>query len=142
MQQACVFQTLFRIAALVEQPQHRSFPFFRRYGKNFGKSFIFVPTWLNNVPRMRVRTAGERALEELLELVVANERLDGTPAHVVRCKLEYIKRNRKNWEVIYEYVTKQDAVTTLAMIEEANDKVRPMRHFCLRTRILHVSASF
>ncbi len=73
---------------------------------------------------MRVRSAEDRKLEELLELVVLNERLHGSrPAWEVRNRLEYLKLRRRNWEAIYHYITETDAAATLQLIEEANLKV-------------------
>lgn len=93
---------------------------FRRYGKDFGKGFFLYPEWLRNVPRVRVRTSASRPLDTLLEVAVLNERLKGTDPWEVRRKLEYIKMRRKNWEKIYEHITKQEAVATLEAIEEAS----------------------
>lgn len=87
-------------AVLPGNPPHiRSFAR-RRYGSRFGKQPSFwdvAERALNKFPRVRVRTASERALEEFLELAVVNERLNGTPAHEVRHRLDYLRRNRKNW---------------------------------------------
>lgn len=41
----------------------------------------------------------------------------------IRNRLEYLKRRRRNWELVYQFVTKEDAECTLARIEEANQKV-------------------
>lgn len=99
---------------------------FRRYGKHFGSIHKLNFDWLEAVPRVRVRTKDSRQLDELLELAVLNERLAGrSEPWQARQKLEYIRKRRKNWERIVEYVTKQDTAATLAMIEEANRKVRP-----------------
>ncbi len=73
---------------------------------------------------MRIRSAEDRKLEELVELTVLNERLNGRPSWAVRRRLEYLKLRRRNWEAIYHYITETDAVATLALIEEANRKVR------------------
>ncbi|GLI60511.1 hypothetical protein VaNZ11_002675 [Volvox africanus] len=97
---------------------------FRRYGKNFGGIHKLNLDWLEAVPRVRIRTKDSRQLDELLELAVLNERLAGRlEPWQARQKLEYLRKRRKNWERIFEYVTKQDAAATLAMIEEANRKV-------------------
>jgi chlorophyllide a oxygenase len=104
-----------------EDPEAR----FRRYGKHFGGLHKLNLDWLESVPRVRVRTKDSRQLDELLELAVLNERLAGRlEPWQARQKLEYLRKRRKNWERIFEYVTKQDAAATLAMIEEANRKVR------------------
>ena len=41
----------------------------------------------------------------------------------MRKRLDYLKCRRQQWEAVYEYVTKTDAATTLATIEEAYAKV-------------------
>lgn len=95
---------------------------FRHYGPEFGGSHKM--DWLDAVPRVRVRRTEDRQLDELLELAVLNERLSGNmPAWEARRRLEYLRLRRKNWERIYEYITKTDAVATLAAIEEASRKV-------------------
>lgn len=43
----------------------------------------------------------------------------------IRNRLEFLKSRRRNWELVYQYVTKEDAECTLAKIEEANQKVAP-----------------
>jgi hypothetical protein len=97
---------------------------FRRYGKLFGGGYKLSAEWLKDVPRVRVRRTEERAKDELLELAVLNERLAGNKQPwEARQRLEYIKMRRKNWEHVYDYVTKTDAAATLALIEEANEKV-------------------
>lgn len=97
---------------------------FRRYGKHFGGIHKLNLDWLDAVPRVRVRTSDSRKFDELLELAVLNERLAGhLEPWQARQKLEYLRKRRKNWERIFEYVTKQDAAATLAVIEEANRKV-------------------
>lgn len=102
---------------------------FRRYGQHFGGAGFKVleagQAWMNSVPMVRVRTAENRKMEELLELAVLNERLSGSlQPWEVRRKLDYLRMRRKNWQRIYEYVTKQDTAATLAMIEDASRKVR------------------
>lgn len=97
----------------------------RRYGRHFGQNFkINMEEWMDAAPRVRVRKAAQRPVNDILELAVLNERLAGsaTPWEA-RQKLEYLKMRRRNWERIYEYVIKQDAAATLAVIEEASDKV-------------------
>ncbi|KXZ55126.1 hypothetical protein GPECTOR_3g278 [Gonium pectorale] len=104
----------------IEDPEQK----FRRYGKHFGGIHKLNLDWLEAVPRVRVRTKDSRQLDELLELAVLNERLAGRlEPWQARQKLEYLRKRRKNWERIFDYVTKQDAAATLAMIEEANRKV-------------------
>ncbi|EFJ44919.1 chlorophyll a oxygenase [Volvox carteri f. nagariensis] len=108
------------VPSIVEDPEAK----FRRYGKHFGGIHKLNLDWLEAVPRVRVRTKDSRQLDELLELAVLNERLAGRlEPWQARQKLEYLRKRRKNWERIFEYVTKQDAAATLAMIEEANRKV-------------------
>ncbi|KAG2493055.1 hypothetical protein HYH03_008718 [Edaphochlamys debaryana] len=97
---------------------------YSRYGKHFGGLHKLNLDWLDNVPRVRVRTNDSRQLDELLELAVLNERLSGRlQPWQARQKLDYLRKRRKNWERIFEYVTKTDASATLAMIEEANRMV-------------------
>ncbi len=36
------------------------------------------------------------------------------------------KLRRRNWEAIYHYITETDAVATLALVEQANDSIRPV----------------
>ena len=80
-------------------------------------------SWLGDVPRVRVRNLSDRQMEQLGELVIANERLAGRPTTAVRTRIEFLKRRRSVWEGIYNIVTKQDAAATLAAVEEANQKV-------------------
>jgi len=44
-------------------------------------------------------------------------------AAAVRRRVDYLKRRRRNWELVYQYVTNEDALCTLENIEEANRKV-------------------
>lgn len=96
---------------------------FRRYGSNFGGVYQLTEELMKSVPRVRVRTAASRQVDQLQDLAVLNERLAGSQGWEARQKLEYLKTKRKNWEAIYNYVTKQDAAATLAVIEEASRKV-------------------
>lgn len=65
-----------------------------------------------------------RKHDELLELVVLNERLSGEHSPwETRRRLEYLKKQRSNWEAIYNYMTTTDAAATLELVEEANKKV-------------------
>ncbi|GIL85233.1 hypothetical protein Vretimale_10723 [Volvox reticuliferus] len=97
---------------------------FRRYGKDFGGIHELNLDWLGAVPRVRNRTKDPRQLDELLELAVLNERLaDRMEPCEARQMLEYLRKRRESWERIFEYVTKQDAAATPAMIEEAIRKV-------------------
>lgn len=96
----------------------------RQYGEWFGKVFS-LPSWIDEAPRVRVRTIARRQMDDLVELAVLNERLSG--AHdpwEARNKLELIRQRRKNWEHIYNNITKREAAATLDMIEEANEQVQ------------------
>ena len=79
-------------------------------------------------PRIRMRSVDERQRGQLAELAVLNERLAGRQSWQIRQKLEHLKSRRRIWELIYEYVTKRDAIASLAMIEEANNKVGNQRN--------------
>ena len=96
-----------------------------RYGRNFGKRYLIDV--VDAAPRIRVRRAHDRARDQLADLAVLNERLahqgDEIEVTQVRQRVEYLKRRRRNWELVYQYVTKEDALCTLAAIEEANKKV-------------------
>ncbi|KAJ9510620.1 hypothetical protein QJQ45_027502 [Haematococcus lacustris] len=98
---------------------------FRQYGPSFGKKYSLPPAaWLQQAPRVRMRSVEDRKLDDLLELVVLNERISGRlPPWEARQRLEYLKLRRRNWEAIYHYITETDTVATLAMIEEANRMV-------------------
>jgi hypothetical protein len=96
---------------------------FRRFGRNFGGGYRLSADWLQDVPRVRVRRSEERAKDELLELAVLNERLAGNmEPWEARQRLEYLRMRRKNWEHVYDYVTKADVAATVALIEEASEK--------------------
>ncbi len=95
----------------------------RSYGAWFGKTFK-LPSWIDEAPRVRVRTISQRAKDDLVELAVLNARLNGEVSPwEARSKLELLRKKRKNWEHIVNYVTKADAAATLALIEEANEQV-------------------
>uniref|UniRef100_A0A7S0RR27 Rieske domain-containing protein n=1 Tax=Chlamydomonas leiostraca TaxID=1034604 RepID=A0A7S0RR27_9CHLO len=99
---------------------------FRRFGPNFGARYkIDAPMqWLEDAPRVRVRSMEDRKLEELLEVAVLNARLSGdVDPWKARRRLDYLKLRRRNWEAIYHFVSETDAVVTLELIEEANRKV-------------------
>ena len=69
-------------------------------------------------------TLETRKQDELLELVLLNERLAGSsPVWQARQRLSYLKK-QGNWEAIYNYISTVDAVATLELVEEANRKVR------------------
>lgn len=76
-------------------------------------------------------------MEQLGELVVANERLAGRPVSKARQRVEFLKRRREVWEMIYNRVTKQDAAATLAALEEAHKEVQPS--FYCESRSLHLT---
>ena len=40
-----------------------------------------------------------------------------------RNRVEHLKRHRRNWELVYQHVTRADALCTLAAIEEAAARV-------------------
>jgi hypothetical protein len=99
---------------------------FRRYGPAFGQpGFRLDPMqWLNAAPRVRIRTEESRKMEDLMELVLLNERLAGTSEPwETRQRLEHMRMHRRNWELIYEYVISKDVAATLEVIEEASRKV-------------------
>jgi chlorophyllide a oxygenase len=78
---------------------------------------------------VRVRTISQRAKDDLVELAVLNERLSGDVSPwEARSRLELLRKKRKNWEHIVNYVTKADAAATLALIEEANEQVGGKQH--------------
>lgn len=112
----------------------------RQYGKWFGKVFQ-LPSWIDEAPRVRVRTIARRQMDDLVELAVLNERLSG--AHdpwEARNRLEMIRTRRKNWEHIYHYITKQEAAATLDMIEEANEQVGPLTFISATRSAVNASA--
>ncbi|WIA31318.1 hypothetical protein OEZ86_002220 [Tetradesmus obliquus] len=62
-------------------------------------------------------------MDDLVELAVLNERLSGVhEPWEARNRLEMLRTRRKNWEHIFNYVTKQEAAATLELIEAANDQ--------------------
>lgn len=106
-------------AALTADPEAK----FKRYGAHFGARYsIDLSDLMGRAPRIRVRNASDRQKNLLAELTLLNERLAGNESWEIRQKLEHLKCKRKNWALIYEHVTKQDASATLARIEEANLK--------------------
>lgn len=70
-----------------------------------------------------MRNLSDRQMEQLGELVVANERLAGRPVPKARQRVEFLKRRREVWEQIYNYFTKEEAAATLMTLEEANRQV-------------------
>lgn len=83
------------------------------------------------VPQVRVRNLTWRQAQQLAELTVLNERLaagnKGSSVIAVRKRIEWLRARRRVWERIYNYVTKQDAAATLAVIEDANSKAGDRR---------------
>lgn len=107
--------------ALTADPEAK----FKRYGAHFGAKYnIDLNELMGAAPRVRRRQSTDRQKSLLADLALVNERLAGNESWEIRQKLEHLKSKRKNWEFIYEYVTKLDATATLARIEEANIKVR------------------
>ncbi|KAK9803468.1 hypothetical protein WJX73_005184 [Symbiochloris irregularis] len=76
--------------------------------------------WWGGAPRVRVRKLDDRQREQLAELAILNERLAGNQSPAARRRIEWLKHRRKEWELIYHYVSKRDAAVSLALIEEAN----------------------
>ena len=109
--------------ALIADPEAK----FKRYGAHFGAKYnIDLNELMGTVPRVRMRQSTDRQKSQLADLALVNERLAGNESWEIRQKLEHLKSKRKNWEFIYEYVTKLDATATLARIEEANVKVNQL----------------
>ena len=112
---------------------------FKRYGAHFGGKYnLDLSELMRIVPQVRMRQSSDRQKSLLAELALVNERLAGKESWEIRQKLEHLKSKRKNWELIYEYVTKLDATATLARIEEANVKVQSL-HFPTGNRICVLS---
>lgn len=96
----------------------------RTYVKQFGKRYaIDLTDVIEYAPQIRVRRARDRQRDQLAELAVLNERLAGHDYVSSRKRVEYLKAKRRNWEAIYNYITRSEAAATLAVIEEANAKV-------------------
>ncbi|PSC70793.1 chlorophyllide a oxygenase [Micractinium conductrix] len=101
---------------------------FKQYGKDFGGNFLLQGV-MESAPRVRVRTSADRARDQLADLAVLNERLAGRnedEAAVIRQRLEHMKRRRRNWQLVYQHVTRADALCTLSAIEEANARVEEL----------------
>ena len=91
--------------------------------------------WIESAPRLRVRTAADRARLQLADLAVLNERLaklDGASGadqeEVVKARkrVEFMKRSRKTWSKVYDYLMDNDVDCTVEAIEAANAKVMSM----------------
>lgn len=73
---------------------------------------------------MRVKRVRDRKVNQLADLAVLNERLAGAKQPwAARHRLEYLQRQRQQWEGVVEYLTRTDAAATMATIEEASRKV-------------------
>ena len=91
------------------------------------ESGSFFQNVVDTAPRIRVRRATDRARDQLADLAVLNERLrnqDEAGAVQARTRVEFLKRRRKIWQKVYEYVLDNDIECTLSSIEEANTKVQ------------------
>ena len=82
-------------------------------------------TFVGGIPTPQLN-GRERQARLLGELAILNSRLAGNsiPAHEVRQKVEWVQRRRKNWQLVYDYIVKNDVSVTLEAIEAANAKVR------------------
>lgn len=92
-------------------------------------------TWLDSAPRVRVRTAADRARLQLADLAVLNERLakldspdaaDREEVVKARMRVEFMKRSRKTWAKVYDYLMDNDVDCTVEAIEAANAKIMNM----------------
>ncbi|KAL6768792.1 CAO1A [Auxenochlorella protothecoides x Auxenochlorella symbiontica] len=98
----------------------------RRYGARYGKPYL-LQSIVDTAPRVRVRKARDRARDQLADLAVMNERLmhgDDARAAAIRQRLDYLRRRRLAWEMVYDVVIRDDALCTLSVIEEANSRVQ------------------
>mmetsp|Transcript_23098 Transcript_23098/g.64158 ORF Transcript_23098/g.64158 Transcript_23098/m.64158 type:complete len:645 (+) Transcript_23098:156-2090(+) len=86
---------------------------------------FLMPAWLRAAPRVRVRRSpsADRPLQQLAELAILNERLEGKRPWEARQKLEYFQKSKESWKAICEDLRATDAVATLERIEEAQRKV-------------------
>ncbi|WPT16765.1 Chlorophyllide a oxygenase [Picochlorum sp. SENEW3] len=88
-----------------------------------------LQTVVASAPQIRFRKATDRARDQLADLAVLNERLsraDGVEAARARRRVDFMKRSRKTWAKVYDYVMDNDVECTLSAIEEANLKVLQM----------------
>lgn len=84
---------------------------------------------VSTAPQIRLRRASDRAKEQLADLAVLNEKLrmaDGFEAAKARKRVEFMKRSRKTWSKVYDYLMDNDVECTLSSIEDANAKVLAM----------------
>jgi chlorophyllide a oxygenase len=79
---------------------------------------------LEDAPRVRIRSLSDRQQSQLAELAVLNEKLARRSGLAARQRLEFLRSRRRSWELVYKIITKEDAATTLALIEEAHSQVR------------------
>jgi chlorophyllide a oxygenase len=102
----------------VEPPLRDPESRFRRYGRDFGGNYLIE--LVAGVTQMRVMRVSDRQKDQLADLAVLNERLSGAPRPWnARQRLEYLKKQREQWEAVYEYLVKTDAAATMESIEEA-----------------------
>lgn len=90
---------------------------------------LYIRDVVASAPQIRVRRATDRAKEQLADLAVLNERLrmvDGVEAAKARSRVDFLKRSRKTWSKVYDYLMDNDVECTLSAIEEANAKVMEM----------------
>jgi len=99
------------------QPEHDSHEDAKKSPK------LPIQVLFDDAPRIRVRNLSDRQMEQLGELVVANERLAGRPGPKARQRVEFLKRRREVWEQIYYHLTKEEATATLLTLEEAHKQV-------------------
>ena len=96
-----------------------------------GQRYVYpIQALFDEAPQIRVRNLSDRQMEQLGELVVANERLAGRPVSKARQRVEFLKRRREVWEQIYNYFTKEQAAATLSTLEEANRQVCISKLYC------------
>lgn len=62
------------------------------------------------------------------ELATVNERLAGGDAVTARKRIEYLRVRKQQWARIISAATQYDSAITLALIEQANQRVRT---YCL-----------
>lgn len=99
----------------------------RRYGRDFGGNYL-VELVAGVTPR--VMRVSDRQKDQLADLAVLNERLSGSrQPWSARQRLEYLKKQREQWEAVYEYLVKTDAAATMDSIEEA---ARNVSKSCIR----------
>ncbi len=102
----------------------------RRYGRDFGGNYL-VELVAGVTPR--VMRVSDRQKDQLADLAVLNERLSGSrQPWSARQRLEYLKKQREQWEAVYEYLVKTDAAATMDSIEEA---ARNVSKSCIRCRM-------